>query len=196
MKSITTLTALATILLLASACTSTNKHATEISRFHLDNPIPAQPVNIKASGNGSIEFQNYSAIVATELAKNGYTPSEADADVFVVVDITRGMAVKPPKRSPFSVGIGGGSFGGNVGVGGSANFPVGGGANEVYATKLEVKFIRRAENTIMWEGRAARETEAAPENPTELMQKMVTALFLDFPGDSGKTVVVKDPPTD
>ena len=196
MKSITTLTALATILLLASACTSTNKHATEISRFHLDNPIPAQPVNIKASENGSIEFKNYSDIVASELAKNGFPPSKADEAVFIDVDITRGMVIKPPKRSPFSVGIGGGSFGGNVGVGGSASFPVGGGANEVYATKLEVKFIQRAENTIMWEGRAARETEAAPENPTELMRKMVAALFLDFPGDSGKTVVIKDAPTD
>ena len=196
MKYLATLAALATILLLASACTSTSKHTTAVSRFHLDNPIPAQQVNIKPSENGSIEFQNYSAIVASELAKNGYTPSEADTDIFVVVDITRGMVVKPPERSPFSVGIGGGSFGGNVGVGGSASFPVGGGANEVYATSLEVKFIQRAENKIIWEGRAARETETAPENPTELMQKMVAALFSDFPGDSGKTVVIKDAPTD
>ena len=38
------------------------------------------------------------------------------------------------------------------------------------------------------------ETAAAPANPNAVMQQVVKALFQDFPGESGKTVVVADPP--
>ncbi len=104
------------------------------------------------------------------------------------------MQSKAPSRSPVSVGIGGSSYGGNVGIGGGVTVPVGGGPSEVYVTRLEIKFVNRAENAIIWEGRAKKESKAAPADPEATMRQITAALLQDFPGQSGKTVVVNDPP--
>jgi hypothetical protein len=181
---------------LATACTSSSKRGTEVTRFHLDDPIPAQAVNLKDIEDNSIEMSSYTELVTTELARIGFPVTDSETTgLFVDIDMTRGMQVKPQKQSPVSVGLGAGSYGGNVGLSGGVSLPIGGGPQEVYVTNLEVKFIDREKNSIIWEGRAAKETAAAPENPTAVMQQVVSALFQDFPGESGKTIVVADTPT-
>ena len=194
-RSIVHITTLLLAVTLNTACTPGVQRGTEVTRFHLDQPIPEQSVSLKAVDDNSIELASYSELVAAELARIGYPVTDSEStEIFVDMNIIRGMQMKPPKRSPLSVGIGAGSYGGNVGMSGGVSMPVGGGGSEVYATRLEVKFVNRAENSIVWEGRAVKETEAAPTDPNAVMQQVVKALFQDFPGESGKTVVVADPP--
>lgn len=178
----------------AAACTSTQR-GTEVTRFHLDKPIPAQSVGIRDSDAESIEFATYADIVTAELATIGYPViNDATTALFVDIDFSRGMQSKAASRSPVSVGIGGSSYGGNIGIGGGVSMPVGGGPSEVYVTRLEIKFVDRAENAIIWEGRAKKESKSAPADPEATMRQIATALLQGFPGESGKTIVVADPP--
>jgi len=191
------LTALALVALI-SACATSNSRDTEVTRFHLGTPIAKEAVHIKpADGTtaDSLEYQQYFGVVAAELTAAGFTTSESsDAPLTAMVDVQRGLQQVPPKRSPVSIGIGGGSFGGNVGVGGSVNVPVGGSAGgQMYVTRLAVTLVSTAENAVAWEGSAVRTGEAGPESPTATMQALARALFQDFPGESGKTVKVPDP---
>ncbi|MEE4185750.1 MAG: DUF4136 domain-containing protein [Gammaproteobacteria bacterium] len=191
------LTALA-LVALTTACASSNSRDTEVTRFHLGTPIERQAVIIEpadAANADSLEYQQYFGIVASELAAAGFTPTDAaDAPLRARVDVQRGLQQTPPKRSPFSIGVGGGSFGGNVGVGGSVNMPVGGSAGgQVYVTRLAVTLVATAENAVTWEGTAVRTGESGPDSPTATMQALARALFAGFPGESGKTVKVPDP---
>jgi hypothetical protein len=186
-----------TVLLIAvsaAACTSTPR-GTEVTRFHLDKPIPEQSVGVRDNNEKSIEIGAYEDIVQAELARIGYpVVDEATTELFVDIDFFRGMQSKAPSRSPVSVGIGGSSYGGNIGIGGGVTMPVGGGPAEVYVTRLEIKFVNRAENAIIWEGRAKQESKTAPADPEATMRRIAAALLQNFPGESGKTVVVADPP--
>jgi len=196
-RSISRLTALG-LLAFVAACASSNSRDTEVSRFHLDKPIAKQPVYLKpADGTkaDSLEYGQYASIVSAELAALGFPQAQSpDAPLTATLGIQRGLQPVPPKRSPFSIGIGGGSFGGNVGVGGSVNVPVGGSAGgQMYVTQLAVTLIATDENAVKWEGTAVRTGESGPESPTATMQALARALFQDFPGPSGKTVKVADP---
>lgn len=186
------------LLALATGCATSSSRDTEVTRFHRGTPIAKQTVHIKAADGtnaDSLEYQQYYGVVAAELAAAGFTRSESsDAPLTAMVDVQRGLQPVAPKRSPFSIGIGGGSFGGNVGVGGSVNVPVGGSAGgQMYVTRLAVTLVDTAENAVAWEGSAVRTGEAGPESPTATMQALASALFQDFPGESGKTIKVPDP---
>lgn len=177
------------------ACASASPRGTEVTRFHLGQSIPAQTVNIQLADParaGSLEFDSFIAVVVAELANAGFVVEDGEAaELIAAVDVQRGMQQRAPRRSPFSVGVGGGSFGGNVGVSGGVSMPVGGSrGGEIFVTELEVKLIRRAERAISWEGRAVRITESGEGSPTAVVQQLASALFSDFPGESGKTVTV------
>ena len=180
---------------LTAAC-QTGPSGTEVTRFHLGEPIPAQGVTIEPADpaeENSLEFRTYAGIVAAELARHGFTQvGLEESEMVVVVDVARGVEYEPARRSPVSVGVGGGSFGGNVGVGVGTSFGIGGSrGGEVTVTQLEVKLKRRSEGTVIWEGRAVRATQPGAADPAEVVRRLAAALFQDFPGESGRTITVE-----
>jgi hypothetical protein len=103
------------------------------------------------------------------------------------------------ERSPFSIGLGGGTWSGNgggggVGMGGGVSFPIGRGRDREDAlSMLSVKINQRQGDLGVWEGRAQSRAIGVVGNAVadKLAPKLATALFTGFPGESGRTIEVK-----
>jgi hypothetical protein len=126
--------------------------------------------------------------VGQELARLGYAPASYDsADQIAQVRFSRADVAAP---RPVSVGLGGstGSFGSGAGLGFS--IPIGG--TKRTATDLAVVIRERASGKVLWEGRAAFTVSATSPLATTALgaPKLAGALFSNFPGKSGETVMV------
>jgi hypothetical protein len=173
---------------------------TRVTRFNLGQPIPPAPVAIipRNSGDaGGLAFSNTASAVAGELHRLGFTvaaPNDATTPLIAVVGLDQATRPGPPKGPAFSVGIGGASFGRHTGFGGDVDVPVAGQRpSYIDATMLQVQLKRRSDSTVIWEGRAQAMTDAGSPagSPTILAQRLAGALFKDFPGASGQTIMVK-----
>ncbi len=164
----------------------------QVTRFHLGGaivPAPVAPVAL----DSSLERAGYDAAVARELARLGFAPGGAEARYTFSTEVTRDPRQAPPKRSPVTIGIGGGTGGYGGGVGLGASFGLGGKpSGDIIVTRLSVQLRERGGKGVVWEGRA--ETEApsgAPASqPGLAADKLAAALFKDFPGESGRTIAV------
>lgn len=187
-----------------SACaTGPSRWPVQATRFHYDAMTDRGTVQVQPLGPGpaSIEFKTYAAAVESEMLRQGYTlPAAGAKPQFVAtVGFTRALKSLGPKRSPISIGIGGGGFSGggyrggtSVGLGGGVNFPVGGGGTrQGILTELSVR-IQKGPDAI-WEGQAQSMTDAgAPDaDPQAVAGRLAAALFQGFPGESGRTIEVK-----
>ncbi len=167
----------------------------EVTRFHVSQSIQAGTVATRAMGEldgSSIEFQTYDAAVKRELARLGYTEGP-DPAYAVEIGFSREARNRIAKSSPVTIGIGGGSFGRNVGIGLGTSFGIGGdGSRKVIISRLEVRLKRNADGSVLWEGRAQTEapSNAPSAQPGLAAEKLSRALFEGFPGESGKTVLV------
>lgn len=200
-----TIIALGSAALGLAACSTTTLPPTEAIRYHLGGPVERGTVSVQPlTGGGapaSLEFKTYAAAVESELLKVGYTlPASGATPRFVaVVSFTRAIEEGPPRPSPFSIGLGGGGFsggrhGGGVGLGGGIGIPIGRSRpNEIVVTQLGVTIKRRADLSPVWEGQS--HTAADPRKPDATADaqaaKLAHALFLGFPGESGRTIEVK-----
>lgn len=192
-------TSLSTVALLALAACAAQTPPVEVTRFHLDRAIERGSIVVEAAPGGdpkSLEFGTYAAAVTRELQRIGYTPSEQlSTSLYVAsVSISRDTRTGMARRSPVTIGIGGGSGGYGGGVGGGISFGLGkGGSGDVIVTQLSVQLKRRADQGIVWEGRAQAETResAAAAQPGIAADRLAIALFGDFPGESGRTISVK-----
>ena len=63
-------------------------------------------------------------------------------------------------------------------------------ANGGVATELAVRIQRRSDATVAWEGRALAESGAGADR-AGLIDRLASALFRDFPGESGRTIRVR-----
>lgn len=171
----------------------------QVTRFHLGAPIARGPIAIEAfdpADQNSLEFQGYARAVAEELARLGWSvvPSTQSEQV-AMIDVEQGSRQALARRSPVSIGIGGstGGWRSGVGVGVGVDVPVGKSrSREIVATQLEVRIKRRSNGEVFWEGRAI--TEARADDPLAgravAVEKLATALFQGFPGESGRTISV------
>jgi Domain of unknown function (DUF4136) len=164
----------------------------QVTRFHLGGQIAPAPVAPIALNN-SLERAAYDAAVARELARLGFAAGGAEARYTFSTDVTRDTRAAAPKRSPITIGVGGGTggYGGGVGIG--ASFGLGGNkSSEIVVTRLSVQLRERSTKNVVWEGRA--ETEAGSGAPAAqpglAADKLAIALFKDFPGESGRTITV------
>jgi hypothetical protein len=172
---------------------------TRVTRFHLGQPIARGEIAVEARDPamaGTLEFKNYAGAVADELVRTGFrlAPGIAKSELVAVVDVSRGTRAMLDEGSPFSIGIGGGTFGRNVGVGGGVSFPIGKSrTRELIGTQLAVQIKRRSDGTVIWEGRAMSEarSDTPYAEPAAAVLKLAAALFQDFPGESGRTITVK-----
>lgn len=194
MHALTLRTVLLSSVMLLAACSSPQPR-TEVTRFHLGTPIPPEAILVKAAAgqsNASVEFLTYKRYVSEELAGLGFSPiADGEAhDLIAEVAVDRRLQLQAPKRSGMSVGIGGGTRGSRIGIGGGVNFPLGRKSeSEVFITELKVTLIRLSTKAVLWEGTATRQTPTSPESPAGVTRQLARDLFADFPGESGKMTV-------
>ena len=110
------------------------------------------------------------------------------------MSFTRTTALGPPRRAPFSIGIGGGTYsggrGGGVGLGGGVGIPFGGAKrSDVLVAELAVTIKQRSDLSPIWEGHAEGVSDI--KTADQQASKLAAALFAGFPGESGRTIVVK-----
>jgi hypothetical protein len=196
MKKMIARTSALAALALVAACATPSQRGTEVTRFHLGQAIPAQAINMEPANpeqENSLEFRQYENVIAQQLAGLGFAQTDLEeAEMIAVVDVERGTREEVARRSPFSIGIGGGSFGRRSGVGLGTSFGVGGSpGGEVIVTELSVSLKRRSEGTIVWEGTATRTTQPGAESPVSIVETLAAALFQGFPGESGRTITVE-----
>lgn len=185
---------------LAGCATGPSRFPVQATRYHFDamtdrGTIAVEPLT--GSGTASLEYKTYAAAVQTELLRLGYTaPAPGATPQFLAtVSFTRAAQPLPPRRSPFSIGLGGGGIsggrGGGVGLGGGVSLPVGGsGVGQGVVTELSVR-IRQGPDAV-WEGRAQSLTDisAADADAPAIAARLARALFTGFPGESGRTIEV------
>ncbi len=203
---IATLAALGASAGLAGCATTARTPPAEAIRYHLGEPIArgsvaVEPLQTTAGVSPSLEYRGYAAAVEAELLRNGYTrPAPGAGPEYVAtVAFRRGVEQGPPRRSPFSIGIGGGGFsggrrGGGVGLGGGVGFPLGGGrARELVVSELAVTIKRRADQSPIWEGnaRAGADARDPASDADALAGRLARALFTGFPGESGRTIEIR-----
>jgi len=188
---------------LGACATTPTRSPVEVSRFHLGAPLENGTLTAEATSAGwatSLESQIYTAAVANELSHYGYpAPAAGTASQYLaVVGVTRSTRPGPPRRSPVTIGIGGGTssggYGGGVGIGGGVSFPIGKPRyREIILTDLSVQIRRRSDGTVIWEGHAqsATDSEAPDAQSNAEAAKLAAAIFQGFPGESGRTITVK-----
>lgn len=193
--------ALAGLALLSGCMTATAPTQPSVTRFHLGQPIARAVIGIQASDPAdasSLEFDAIADAVGRELTRLGWTVEKANArsEQVAIVTVTQESRIAP-RRSGFSIGIGGGtgSYGrrSGVGVGGGVNLPVGRTTDQLVATQLAVRIQRRSDATVAWEGRADYEARAGTPDAARAAaaSRLAAALFRDFPGESGRTIRVR-----
>ena len=205
MPNLRQLTAPALAVLLLAACTTGG--GIEVTRFHLNQPVPRASVAVVATDPvvaQSLEFRTYAAAVAGELARVGFDTAVApgSATYLAAVSITQqSHAVQRP--SPFRIGLGLGGFGGGgyrggtaVGGGVGVSAPVGKGRiDETKFNTLSIKLKRRADETLIWEGTATDLTTGRDPNSSlsAAVPALAHAMLSDFPGRSGVTAHYPQP---
>ena len=171
----------------------------EVTRFHLGQPVTRGQIAIQPRDGvqpASLAYENYASSIARELKAQGFAIAgdPARAELVALIGIDRTNRMTGPARSPFSIGIGGGTGGSGFGVGGGVSFPIGKAtAPEATRTELFVQIKRRGDSTPIWEGRGRLEARSGTPyaSPAAAVDKLAAALFKDLPGESGRTITVR-----
>ena len=194
MKKLTLISALALSLTLTACVVPTGP--VEVTRFNrlADGYVYGNGsyVATPAKADDGLSLSPYLAAVAREMQRVGYSERLDNSDVIAEVTVNA-RKVEAAQRSPVSVGVGGstGSYGSGVGLGLGLDISALGNKDRVETT-LSVRLLRRADNLVIWEGRAVQSAGATSPaaQPGIAASKLAAALFDDFPGKSGETVTV------
>jgi hypothetical protein len=153
----------------------------EVTRFHLGQPVARGQIAVEAFDPADAnmpEFASYAAAVQQQLTRLGWTVvnTRGQTEQVALVDVEQGNRAALQGRG-MRVGAG-------AAAAGSA------GASDMVATMLEVRIKRRSDGTVFWEGRAMSDASAATASAgrTAAVEKLASALFRDFPGESGRTI--------
>jgi hypothetical protein len=171
----------------------------EVTRFHLGTPIAPGEIAVEPRNpteSDSLAFQANAQSIARELKGRGFSiaPNLAKSELVAVIEVDQATHQTGPERSAFTIGLGGGTFGGGVGVGGGVSLPVGKKTvPRATRTDLFVQIKRRSDGTAIWEGRARLEARDGTPYASQAaaVDKLAAAMFKDFPGVSGRTITVK-----
>jgi hypothetical protein len=176
----------------------------QVTRFHTAaaNADVARGSFAMSEPANTLDDATYYEAVTRELQRLGYadvrtnpaaSSATAPASQFIVtVKSAREIAKAGGGRSPVSVGVGGstGGYGSGVGIGIGINLS--GKPKDEVITTLSVSIRSSAGNRPVWEGRAeSRAKDGTPgAQPGLAAAKLAAALFANYPGESGKTVLV------
>ncbi|WP_372917423.1 DUF4136 domain-containing protein [Sandarakinorhabdus sp.] len=173
------------------------------------------------ANEGGLEFATYANLVRQNLVAAGYQEAASAEAAALTVQLDYHVSAPREKvQSRPGMGFGGwgggfgpgfgwgpywgagwGGFGGwGGGFGGLGGFGGGWGGgfnNDVYSvtnynTVVAMRINRNADKRSVFEGRA--ETVSNSNNLTRLVPNLVTAIFTNFPGNSGETVRVRFDP--
>lgn len=189
------------IALLAGCATTPPPTPVEVTRYRVDNVERGTIAIVPAATSllDPVSQRAYTTALADALTAQGYTVlPDGQTGAFVATVAVDADRAPTERRSPVSVGLGGGGFsggrrsGGGVGLGGSVSFPIGGSRpREAVRTTLSVK-IDKANGGGVWEGRAVTQAiQPAGTSDDATAARLVHGLFTGFPGDSGRTIEVK-----
>lgn len=177
--------------LLLAGCAATIPPA-QVTRFHLNQPIAPGSFTLEP-GIMELEASSYRAAVSGELQRLGFREVADGTRYLVSVGSNRDEREAAPRRSPVTIGIGGGTGGYGGGVGLGASFGIGGNKSRIdVVTRITVRIVERASGSTIWEGRAetVAPLNAPAAQPGLAAQKLASALFRGFPGESGRTISV------
>ena len=155
----------------------------DVARFHLGEQVARAQIAIEPfdrADSNNPGYPAYAAAVERHLARLGWTVvrTVGQSEQVALVDVTQGSreAIAPLTSA-------------RIGRGLAATTQTGSSAG-VVATLLEVGIKRRSDGTVFWEGRAVDEarTGSAGAAPAAAVERLATALFRDFPGESGRTI--------
>ncbi len=174
-----------------------SKFRSDVSSWHRLPPPSGETFVIDAKDprkQGSLEFQQYSSLVAAELQRVGYRPAARGAQPTLIVRFDYGLdGAREKVRSTDTGFYGGGYFGyhrpswgpwGGYGFGYDDYPDVR--SYTVYQRRLELE-IAAADNPgqNLYESRVV--SDGRSNRLEEVMPLMVRTLFTDFPGPSGVT---------
>lgn len=192
------LLALLPLALLAGCATVSNEAS--VVRFHTGQPINRGTialVPVNPAEADSLQFRTLAESVAVELRRQGYTtvPSANLAQYVGIIAVTQQSRPGNQRNSGVTVGLGGGFSSGNVGIGTSAQIPVGqrNQSGGITATTLNVRINSSGNGSPVWEGRATKDAVggSTAADPTSAVPLLARALFQDFPGTPGVTQQVR-----
>lgn len=145
----------------------------------------------ESASDQSLSGSPYLAAVAREMQRVGYRDNISNSDVIAEVRFGA-TTIRPDRRSPVSVGVGGSTGGYGSGLGVGLGFNLGGGSGTQLQTTLAVRILRRSDKVVIWEGTAVQSAKAGSPaaQPGIAASKLAEALFKDFPGVSGETIRV------
>ena len=203
-KFASSLSALAAVSLLAGCAADMGSVSStaSVTRFHLGQPIARGPIAVEPADPAdarSLEFDQIAGSVERELARLGWNVQArtgATEQVAIVRVVQSERAGRSGSGVSIGLGVGGASYGrrSGVGVGVGGTVPVAGyGRTQVVATQLGVRIQRRSDGSVAWEGRAEMEARGGTPAASRAAaaDRLATALFRDFPGESGRTIRVR-----
>lgn len=187
------------LLLVPGACTSNLK--SEVVTFH-EGPLPrGETIRVLAPDSaktGSLEFEHYAAMVRENLRKIGYNPVSGDepADLLAELDYSVSEGMTNVRSRPTTMNRGYvryhfyyGHFHDPFYYGFYRDWQPDIYTFTVYNRKLEMNIVRNNdEREVLFEGRVqsiGRDQEIA-----RIIPYLITAMFRNFPGESGVTKVV------
>ena len=202
------------VLTLTAACTE--PFQARVARFQSLPAPQGQTFTIQshdAHKAGGLEFATYASLVSHRLEAVGYRPAADPRSATLVVNFD--YAVTNPRerietRPGFGYGFGpygyggfgyGGFYGRRWGYGGFGygGFGYGGWggfgdypevySQTIYNSHVDLRINRTVDNVSVFEGRA--ETVATTNDLTKLVPNLITAVFTNFPGNSGQTIRVQ-----
>jgi hypothetical protein len=159
----------------------------EVGRFHLgEQTIARSQIAIEPFDRADANqpgYPAYAAAVGRELTRLGWTvvPATGRSEQVALIDVQQGSREAIAALTAARIGRG------------FSPLPAEGSAANVTATLLEVGIRRRSDGTVFWEGRAVTEarTGTAEAASAGAVERLASALFRDFPGDSGRIVRVR-----
>jgi uncharacterized protein DUF4136 len=112
--------------------------------------------------------------INTNLGRKGYAEAATEPDLLVAYEVA---PYEKTKSSPFSVGVGMGSWGGNVGGGVGVN--TGGGSRSVQETRLTIRVVDRKADKEVWLGTMT--SSISPGASANDIAGVVAQTMNDFP---------------
>jgi Domain of unknown function (DUF4136) len=131
------------------------------------------------ANEGGLEFATYAGLVRQRLIAAGFQEA-ASADAAAMVVQLDYNVTAPREKVQSRLGVGGGWGGNDV-------YSV-----TTYNAVVAMRINRSGDKQSLFEGRA--ETVSNSNNLTQLVPNLVTAMFTNFPGNSGETVRVRFDP--
>jgi hypothetical protein len=158
----------------------------DVARFHLGEPVARAQIAIEPYDRADSARPEYPAVamaIERQLTRLGWTVvrTVGQSEQVALVDLTQGSRQAIAAQTSARVGRA------------VAPSPLSGNSAGIVASLLEVGIKRRSDGTLFWEGRAVGETRpgAADADPAAAADRLSTALFRDFPGESGRTIRIR-----